>query len=121
SRYKALCPFHDDRNPSLELNPQRQTFKCWSCGAGGDVFDFIQRYERVEFPEALRMLAERTGIVLEAPSSRTTADARPDGPSKSELLEVLDWAERLFVRAYEGSVEARTYVADRGLTDETAE
>jgi len=122
SRYKALCPFHDDRNPSLELNPQRQTFKCWSCGAGGDVFDFIQRYERVEFPEALRMLAERSGIVLEAPSS-ATAEARPGsgGPSKSELLEVLDWAERLFVRAYEDSAEARGYTADRGLSAETAE
>lgn len=122
SRYKALCPFHDDRNPSLELNPQRQTFKCWSCGAGGDVFDFIQLYERVEFPEALRMLAERSGIVLEAPP-RGTTDPRPgsEGPSKSELLEVLDWAERLFVRAYEDSTEAKSYVADRGLSAETAE
>lgn len=121
SRYKALCPFHDDRNPSLEVNPQRQTFKCWSCGAGGDVFDFIQRYERVEFPEAVRMLAERAGIVLEAPSSATAAAPRPEGPSKSALYEVLDWAERLFVRAYEGSTEARTYVAGRGLSTETAE
>ena len=68
SKYKALCPFHDDHNPSLELNPERQSFKCWSCAAGGDVFDFVQKYEHVDFPEALRMLADRAGIVLESPS-----------------------------------------------------
>ena len=44
SKFKVLCPFHDDHNPSLELNPERQSFKCWSCGAGGDVFDFVQRH-----------------------------------------------------------------------------
>src|SRR5580704_2872642 len=67
SRYKALCPFHDDHNPSLELNPERQSYKCWSCGAGGDVFDFVMHIEHVEFPEALRMLADRAGIVLDSP------------------------------------------------------
>ena len=41
TKYKALCPFHDDHNPSLELNPDRQSYKCWSCGAGGDIFDFV--------------------------------------------------------------------------------
>ena len=44
SKYKALCPFHDDHNPSLELNPERQSYKCWSCGAGGDIFDFVKDY-----------------------------------------------------------------------------
>src|SRR5437868_11833713 len=62
SKFKALCPFHDDHNPSLELNPERQSFKCWSCGTGGDVFDFVMNLDRVEFPEALRLLGERAGI-----------------------------------------------------------
>ncbi len=53
SKFKALCPFHDDHNPSLELNPERQSYKCWSCGAGGDIFDFVQEYERVEFPRGV--------------------------------------------------------------------
>jgi DNA primase len=44
NKFKALCPFHDDHNPSLELNPERQSFKCWSCGAGGDIFDFVKSY-----------------------------------------------------------------------------
>ena len=85
SNFKALCPFHDDHNPSLNLYPDKQTYKCWACNAGGDVFDFVQAYERVEFPEALRMLAERAGILLESPApDRST----PAGPSKSELLAV---------------------------------
>src|SRR4051794_20257784 len=62
SKLKALCPFHDDHNPSLTIDPERQSYKCWSCGAGGDVFDFVMGIERIEFPEAKRMLAERAGI-----------------------------------------------------------
>ncbi len=76
SRFKALCPFHDDHNPSLELNPERQSFKCWSCGVGGDIFDFVKNIEHVDFPEALRMLADRAGIVLER---QPTAAAGPGG------------------------------------------
>ena len=80
SKFKALCPFHDDHNPSLELNPERQSFKCWSCGAGGDVFDFVKDYERVDFPEALRMLAEWAGVALENPSSIAATPRGPEPP-----------------------------------------
>ena len=69
SKYKALCPFHDDKNPSMVLDPERQSYKCWSCGAGGDVFDFVKEYDRVEFSDALKTLADRAGIVLEASTS----------------------------------------------------
>ena len=78
NKYKALCPWHDDHNPSLELNPDRQSFKCWVCGVGGDVFDFVKRIERVEFPEALRMLAERAGVALESPKIAGCGTARAD-------------------------------------------
>src|SRR5437764_13950574 len=108
SKFKALCPFHDDHNPSLELNPDRQSFKCWSCGAGGDVFDFVKDYERVDFPEALRMLADRAGVSLETPSS---AAAEPKGPSKTELLAVNAWAEGVFSEALSGSREAQGHLA----------
>jgi DNA primase len=117
SKFKALCPFHDDHNPSLELNPERQSFKCWSCGAGGDVFDFVQRYERVEFPEALRMLAERAGVVLEP----TTERHAPAGPSKTELLAVCAWAEQRYAEALTRSEPAREYLAKRGLTPASIE
>jgi len=114
SKYKALCPFHDDHNPSLELNPERQSFKCWSCGAGGDVFDFVKEYERVDFPEALRMLAERAGVALDTPSAVATA---PRGPSKTELLAVHAWAESIFNEALARSESARGYLAARGISD----
>jgi DNA primase len=115
SKYKALCPFHNDRNPSLELNPERQSYKCWSCGAGGDIFDFVKNIEHVDFSEALRMLAERAGITLEGsakgPNSR--------GPSRTELMAVTEWAEHAFADALAGSAEARAYVEGRGITDES--
>ncbi len=118
NKYKALCPWHEDHNPSLEINPERQSFKCWVCGVGGDVFDFVKNYERVEFPEALRMLAERAGITLESP---TSAGAAPRGPSKTELYEVNAWAEEIFVRELSVSPTAQDYLDHRGLTRQSIE
>jgi DNA primase len=112
SKFKALCPFHDDHNPSLELNPERQSFKCWSCGAGGDIFDFVQQHERVDFPEALRMLAERAGIALETPTERSSQA----GPSKADLLAASAWAEEQFAAALKRSEPARAYIERRGLS-----
>lgn len=116
SKFKALCPFHDDHNPSLELNSERQSFKCWSCGAGGDVFDFVKDYERVDFPEALRMLADRAGVALENP----TAGAARAG-SKTDLLTVNAWAEGEFIAALGRAPEVQAYLAERGLGRESVE
>ncbi len=55
--YKALCPFHHERTPSFNVNPQRQIFKCFGCGAGGSVFRFVMDYEHLDFPTAVRKLA----------------------------------------------------------------
>jgi len=118
SKYKALCPWHDDHNPSLEVNPERQSFKCWSCGVGGDVIDFVKNYEHVDFPEALRMLADRAGIALESPPS---AASPPRGPSKTDLFEVNAWAEELFARALQSSAEVLGYVEGRGITRQSLE
>ena len=117
TKFKALCPFHDDHNPSLEVNPERQSYKCWSCGAGGDVFDFVQKIEHVEFPEALRMLADRAGVVLESPPITST----PRGPLKSDLLEVNAWAEEVYAKALSGSNEALDYLDRRGLSGASVE
>ena len=116
SKFKALCPFHDDHHPSMELNPDRQSYKCWSCGAGGDIFDFVKEYERVDFPEALRMLADRAGISLDAADSATQG-----GPSKGELFEVTAWAEAAFVEALTAESEGRSYLLGRGISAESAE
>jgi DNA primase len=119
SKVKALCPFHDDHKPSLELNPDRQSYKCWSCGAGGDVFDFVQEYERVDFPEAVRMLAERAGITLEKTATEGSASA---GASKAELLDTLAWAERAYAEALAErpeAAEARDYLSKRNINGES--
>ena len=119
SKFKALCPFHDDHKPSLELNPERQSYKCWSCGAGGDVFDFVMEYEKLEFPEALRMLADRAGITLEASSA--VADGDPKGPSKTELLAACDWANNEYIQGLSHSEPALDYLERRGLNVESVE
>ncbi|OGY25066.1 MAG: DNA primase [Candidatus Woykebacteria bacterium RBG_16_43_9] len=62
--YKALCPFHNEKTPSFMVNPDRQIFKCFGCGEGGDAFTFYQRMEGVEFGETLKFLASRTGVKL---------------------------------------------------------
>lgn len=63
--YVGLCPWHDDSKPSLQVNQDRQTFKCWVCNLGGDIFSFVMQKEGVEFKEALEMLAEKAGISIE--------------------------------------------------------
>jgi DNA primase len=119
SKYKALCPFHDDHTPSLELNPDHQSYKCWACGAGGDALSFVQAYERVDFPEALRMLADRAGIALDTPVADRDRPA-PAGPSKSDLIGVMAWAQGEFSKALVGSDEARAYLDTRGLTPDSS-
>ena len=117
SKFKVLCPFHDDHNPSMELNPDRQSYKCWSCGAGGDIFDFVQNYERVDFPEAVRLLADRAGVLLEQETG--SAPAAP-GLSKHDLYATTAWARTAFADCLAESPEALSYLESRGLTTESA-
>ncbi|MFO0952487.1 MAG: DNA primase [Isosphaeraceae bacterium] len=100
------------------MNPDRQSYKCWSCGAGGDVFDFVKEYERVDFPEAVRMLAERAGVTLEDGPGPA---APPLGASKTELLAACAWAEGVYREALKGSNPARSYVEGRGISPASVE
>ena len=67
--YEALCPFHDDHDPSLSISTDKQIFKCFVCGAGGDVFGFVQKIENISFPEAVAKVAEMIGYPLAMPTS----------------------------------------------------
>ena len=110
--FKALCPWHDDHRPSLQVNPQRQSFKCWVCDIGGDVFSFVMQYEGVEFPEALRILADRAGIALAQRGGLPSRGAS----QKSSLWEVMAWAERQYCECLRSAAEAepaRRYLAER--------
>src|SRR3989344_9371982 len=62
--YKGLCPFHSEKTASFMVNPERQIFKCFGCGEGGDVLSFVEKSERASFPEALKLLADRVGVKL---------------------------------------------------------
>ena len=75
----ARCPWHNDHRPSLTVNRQRQTWKCWPCDIGGDVFSFVMKRDGVDFPTALRMLAEQAGIPVEqyTPRHRRRIRAAP--------------------------------------------
>jgi DNA primase len=117
--FKGLCPFHQEKSPSFHVNPQRQIFKCFGCGEGGDAFSFVMKAEKTTFPEALRQLAERAGIELRPPSPEESR--RRD--RRQELLRVLDWAQRVFVRDLRRPVGAAClgYVRGRGIGDGTAE
>jgi DNA primase len=64
SNFKANCPFHNEKTPSLMISPERQTFKCFGCGEGGDVITFIEKIEGLDFFNALKLLADRAGIQL---------------------------------------------------------
>lgn len=77
--YKGLCPWHDDSKPSLQVDPVRQSFKCWVCDVGGDVFSFVMKMENVSFPEAMEILADRAGITL--PKKRGKKILLPQSPS----------------------------------------
>ena len=73
------CPFHNEKTPSFAVSPDRQTFHCFGCGKGGDVFTFIMEMEHIEFREALEKLAERTGVKLQVRSGRNTEAVRTLG------------------------------------------
>jgi DNA primase len=118
--YVGLCPWHDDSRPSLQVNPERQSWKCWVCDLGGDVFSFVMQKEGIDFREALQMLADRAGIVLEAsPQARPTPGSPED---KRTLYQVLKWAEDQFhgclLQAPEADA-ARRYVHERQLSPDS--
>ena len=71
ANYKGFCPFHNEKTPSFSVNPQGQFYHCFGCGEHGDVFSFVMKFYHLEFPDALKMLAQKFGIVL--PERQLTA------------------------------------------------
>jgi len=119
--YKALCPFHKENTASFTVNPSRQTFKCFGCGQGGSVIDFVMEYEKLTFAEAITRLAERAGFDLEYESGGAPVDPaamRRNKDRKALLFDVMTWAQERFhktlMKAPEASA-AREYLKSRGL------
>ena len=117
SSFKALCPFHQEKTPSFNVSPQRQSFHCFGCGAGGSVFRFVMDYEHLDFPAAVRKLATRAGIPIIEDRSFSAADDRQYETRRTLLqlhVDAAEWFhENLLKREWAAS--AREYLKKRGI------
>jgi DNA primase len=118
ANFVALCPFHKEKTPSFNVNPQRQIFHCFGCNKGGDVFTFVKEYESIDFPEAVRRLADRAKIPLEYEQSGVEPQARH---LKEQLLQIHEQITQRWQNALDneaGGQLARDYLAQRGVAAE---
>jgi len=122
----GLCPFHDDHKPSLNVSITKQIFKCYACGAGGNVFTFIRMRENLSFRQALERLAERAGIKIEPIKSKSSGGDRSQEQQvdPNRLAKANAWACEHFEKNLKDKVlgkEAREYLAERQISAESIE
>jgi DNA primase len=115
TNYKGLCPFHQERTPSFIVSPERQTFHCFGCGKGGNVFTFLMEMDGVTFPEAVRALADKAGIQVD------TRGADEDHSEQDALFQTNTFAARFYYHQLMKSPaadKARRYLEGRGIPRE---
>ena len=119
SGFTALCPFHKEKSPSFHVHPQKQIFHCFGCGVGGDVFRFVMQHEGVDFPTAVRMLAQKAGVPVEWEDDEEDTG----GPRKDDLFrlheELAQFYQRCLVQL-KAAERARRYLAGRELAGDIA-
>ncbi len=118
--YQALCPFHSEKTPSFTVSPEKQMFYCFGCGAGGDVFTFLKKYEGLSFTEAARTLAKRYGINI--PEKELSYTEQLEIRERENLLDInlkaADFFHRILVKSQTGR-PALNYLIKRGINQET--
>ena len=117
ANFTGLCPFHNEKTPSFAVHPQKQIYHCFGCGVGGDVFKFVMEMEKVEFLDAVRIVAEKCGIAVPQRKPRSPEERREESQRKI-LLELHRDAAEFFQRQLKSSPEgavALGYLEDRGL------
>jgi DNA primase len=115
ANYRALCPFHSEKKPSLFISPTRQIWKCFGCGASGDVFAFVQQIEGVEFGDALRILARKAGVELQKQNPQVQT-------ARKRFYELCELATKFFEKQlHDGKLgkKAKDYLLKRGMTEES--
>lgn len=120
STWKGLCPFHQEKTPSFTVNEERQIFKCFGCNEAGDIIDLVMKMENLTFPEALQLLADRAGVILD--KRKTPAQYAQEKDEKSQLYHINRLAADVFhkvLREHPRAAAARDYLAERGLKPET--
>lgn len=118
--FKANCPFHKEKTPSFVVSPSKQIFHCFGCGAGGNVFHFLMKFEGIEFPDAVRTLAERSGVEL----PRFTRGEFEQSAYTTQIYKVNEYAASYYhdmLLKTEAGKRAAEYLKKRGVSDETVE
>lgn len=117
----ACCPFHQEKTPSFSVNPAKDIYYCFGCGKGGSVFSFVMEIERVSFPEAVKLVAEKANVPLPAMENDQKFEARRK--EADEIIELNSWALEWWEAQLEGgdagARSAREYLAKREINDET--
>ncbi len=117
--FKALCPFHNEKSPSFIVSPDRQSWHCFGCGEGGDIFTFVMKIEGMEFIEALKMLAGRAGVEL---AKINTAAVKEASKKKNLDMEICQAAKIFYKEKLAKDInglKARKYLLGRGLTEKS--
>ena len=120
SNYTCCCPFHNEKTPSFSVNPARQIYKCFGCGAGGNVFTFLQKYENMTFPEAVEYLAPLAGVAL--PERDPSEEAKKRTGRRMRLFDCNKDAANYFYKVLwdeKRGAPGMKYLKKRGLSDET--
>ncbi len=112
ANWKGLCPFHSEKTPSFMVHKEKQIWHCFGCGIGGDIFEFIQKIENVEFPEALEILARKAGVELSRQSRGMPANKR------TRLFHLLAEAAVYYQEQLKTNSIARQYLAKRGVSED---
>ncbi len=117
--YIARCPFHSEKTPSFNVHPGKGIYKCFGCGVGGTVFDFIIQIEGCSFPEAVKIVADKSGIPI--PAVQESEDYKKAARDRDLILKLNEWASQFFKSHLEssGGKEALDYLRSRGVTDQT--
>jgi DNA primase len=118
--FMGRCPFHAEKTPSFAVHPVKQIYHCFGCGVGGDVFKFVQEMDKCSFPEAVRAVAEKSGIAIPQPRERSPEERRAN-QQRSALVDMHREAAAFFAKQLNSTPEgkaARAYLEDRGLDEE---
>lgn len=113
ANFQALCPFHNEKSPSFTISPDKQVWHCFGCSKGGDIFSFVMEKENMTFPEALRFLAAKAGVVLHH-------DNVENYTKRNRVLDILDLSAKYYEHCLKssGASKIREYLAARGLNEE---
>ena len=116
SNYVGLCPFHDEKTPSFSVSPTKQFYHCFGCGESGDVISFIMKEENLSFPEAVKFLADKSGIIIEENENKTNVEFMK---KKKLLYSINRETARFFYYSLKSNAKALSYLKKRAVSEKS--